>query len=161
MIAGPYAGPMAQEPGRPPAKYRRIAADLRSRIEAGQYPVGTQLPVKTALMETHGAALGTVDAALAELRDLGLVETRHGAGTFVISDQPSETEAQQLSDQVASLRAQVAGLAKRVENAEDASLREIVGRLQANLADLYGKTGFTYPEDEAPERQPDRMVRHG
>lgn len=142
-------------------KYRQIAADLRARIEAGEYPVGSQMPTKDELMASFGAALATVDGALRVLRNLGMVETRQGSGTFVISGQAGETEAHHLSEQVASLRAQVAELAKRVEAAEDASLREIVGRLQANLADLYGKTGFTYPGDEADLERPDRMVRHG
>lgn len=126
--------------------------------------MGTQLPTKRELAAEYDAAVGTVDGALRALREMGLAETRQGSGTFVISERPGESEAQQLSEQVAALRAQVAELAKRVEAAEDASLREVVGRIQANLADLYGKTGFTYPEDEAPaapRRRPDRAVRNG
>jgi DNA-binding GntR family transcriptional regulator len=159
---------VAQQSGRVPAKFRQIADDLRARIGAGEFPVGTQLPTKRELASGYGAAIGTVDSALRVLRELGVAETRQGAGAFVISQHPGESEAQQLSEQVAALRAQVATLrgqvaelAARVEAAEDASLREIVGRLQAGLADLYGKTGFTYPEDRAAQRRPDREARHG
>ena len=153
---------MAQQEARTPAKYRQIAADLRARIEAGEYPVGSQMPTKDKLMSSYGAALATVDSALRVLRKLGMVETRQGSGTFVLAQHPAESEAQQLGEQVATLRAQVAELAKRVEAAEDAGLREIVSRIEANLIELYGKTGQTYPEDEAArERRPDRTVRHG
>lgn len=148
---------MTQGPGKPPHKYRQIADGLRARIETGELPVGAQLPSITELQAAYGAAKGTVDEALALLRELGLVETRHGAGSFVLRQRPEEPEGERLSEEVAALRAQVDELAKRVEAAEDAD-----GALQAKLADLYGKTGHTYPEDPAtPPMQQDRTVRHG
>lgn len=150
---------MTHAPGRPPPKYRQIADALRARIAAGEFPVGAQIPSIGELREEYDAAKGTVDEALAVLRELGLVETRHGAGSFVLREQPGESETQELSEQVAVLRAQVAELAKRVEAAEDAGLRDLVSDIQAKLIDLYGKTGHLYPEDETSSQ--DRAVRHG
>jgi DNA-binding GntR family transcriptional regulator len=153
---------MTHAQGRPPPKYRQIAEALRAQIAAGEFPVGAQLPSIGELREEYDAAKGTVDEALAVLRELGLVETRHGAGSFVIAVQPGESETQQLSEQVASLRAQVAELRKRVE--ADSDLREMVNRIEDNLIELYGKTAFNYPHPEygadGGERR-DRTARHG
>lgn len=153
---------MAQQEGRTPAKYRQIAADLRARIEAGEYPVGSQMPTKGELMTSYGAALATVDSGLAVLRKLGMVESRQGSGTFVLAQHPGESEADQLAGQVAGLREAVAELAKRVEVAEDAGLRGKVSELESRLIELYGKTGFDYPEDgAASNRRRDRTARNG
>jgi len=148
---------MTQGAGRAPHRYRRIADDLRARIEAGEFPVDAQLPSLAELTAHYGVAKATADAALDVLRDLGLVETRHGAGTFVIRDRPGESQAQQLGERVTRLREDLAALAARVE--ADGDLRDIVSRIEANLIHLYGQTGFGYPGD-GHERQ-DRTVRHG
>jgi DNA-binding GntR family transcriptional regulator len=147
MTRHAYPCHVAQREGRTPHRYRQIADDLRRRIEAGEYPVGTQLPTKTELAAQHGAAVGTVDDALGVLRKLNLVETRHGAGTFVLRERPGKSEEEELGEQVAQLRADLAEMTTRVDAMQDSSLREIVSRIEANLIDLYGKTGFDYPED--------------
>lgn len=149
---------MAQQEERTPAKYRQIAADLRARIEAGDYPVGSQMPTKGELMASYGAALATVDSALGVLRKLGMVESRQGSGTFVLREHPGESEEQRLSEQVAQLRAELAEVAERAD--ATVGLRETVERLQANLIDLYGKTGFNYPDAEGGIRR-NRRTGHG
>jgi DNA-binding GntR family transcriptional regulator len=147
---------MAQQAGRTPAKYRQIADDLRARIESGEYPVGTQLPTKPEMQERYEAAVGTVDKALRVLHGLGIAETRQGVGTFVLR-QLAEDAGQRDLD---SLSEQVAALAQRVES--DADLREIVSRIEGNLIELYGKTGFDYPADETGEsRQRREGTVHG
>jgi GntR family transcriptional regulator len=83
---------VTQQPGKAPLKYRQIAGVLRERIERGDYPVGTQLPTKPELAAEQDAAQGTVDAALTVLRELGLVETRQGSGTFVVRQLPAGRE---------------------------------------------------------------------
>jgi|ERR1035438_1382076 DNA-binding GntR family transcriptional regulator len=145
---------MAQQAGRTPAKYRQIADDLRARIESGEYPVGTQLPTKPEMQERYEAAVGTVDKALRVLHGLGIAETRQGVGTFVLR-QLAEDSGQRDLD---SLSEQVAALAQRVES--DADLREIVSRIEGNLIELYGKSGFDYPGD-IRQQQRDGRARHG
>ncbi|GAA4620451.1 hypothetical protein GCM10023196_004490 [Actinoallomurus vinaceus] len=63
--------------------YRRIAADLRDRIERGELATGDPLPSEAVIVETYGVARGTARQALAELEAAGLVETQHGKGRFV------------------------------------------------------------------------------
>lgn len=145
---------MTQGPGKAPHKYRHIADDLRARIAAGEFPVGTQIPSIDELRVAYDAAKGTVEDALAVLRELGLVETRHGSGSFVLALQPGESEADQLSKQVAELKQRTEGYAE---------LRQDVSRLESNLMDLYAKLGFGYPQHGHPVpdgKRQDRAVRH-
>jgi GntR family transcriptional regulator len=67
----------------PDPMYRRIADDLRRKIEAGELSHGTQLPTEMELRETYDASRNTVRDAVRWLATRGLVETRPGHGTFV------------------------------------------------------------------------------
>lgn len=73
---------MPSTPGEQP-KYREIAADLRRRIDAGEYPPGAALPAEKKLIERYSAAHGTIRQALAVLRDEGITESRVGSGVYV------------------------------------------------------------------------------
>lgn len=69
------------EPGQ--SRYGALAAAIRQRVIAGEWPPGTALPAETSLAAEHGVALGTLRRALELLADQGLIERRHGRGTFV------------------------------------------------------------------------------
>ena len=69
------------EPGQ--SRYGALAAALRERIVGGEWPPATALPAETTLAAEHGVALGTLRRALELLADQGLIERRHGKGTFV------------------------------------------------------------------------------
>jgi GntR family transcriptional regulator len=64
-------------------KYLRIHAELRGRITGGQWPAGSALPAQRELADEFGVSIMTLRQALQLLADEGLVDTRHGAGTFV------------------------------------------------------------------------------
>ena len=85
-----YAVRMARED---PPRYRQIAADLRARVESGEYPPDSRLPSKSQMIERYGVALATVNRAVDELRKLGLVETVHGVGTFARKPREAKAEA--------------------------------------------------------------------
>jgi GntR family transcriptional regulator len=63
--------------------YRQIADQLRHMIETGGLEAGMQMPTEDQLMEQFSASRNTVRSALKELATRGLVDTRHGKGTFV------------------------------------------------------------------------------
>src|SRR5437868_3991374 len=65
--------------------YQRIADALRRRIESGEFLPGSQLPTENDLMRQYAASRNTVRDAIKQLTTRGLVETRPGQGTFVIS----------------------------------------------------------------------------
>ena len=71
--------------GDPPglSRYGALAVALRLRITGGDWLPGHALPAEQALAAEHGVALGTLRQALSVLADEGLVERRHGHGTFV------------------------------------------------------------------------------
>ncbi|MGJ7608032.1 GntR family transcriptional regulator [Variovorax sp. LT1R20] len=67
--------------------HRQLFTVLRDEITRGVYASGA-LPKEEALCERFGVSRITVRRALADLAALGLVERRHGLGTFVRADLP-------------------------------------------------------------------------
>ena len=65
--------------------YARILQELRQRITAGQYPVGSLLPTEAELSIAFSTSRHTVREALRRLIEQGFVRSRQGAGTAVIS----------------------------------------------------------------------------
>lgn len=59
---------------------------LAAEISDGRLPPGSRLPGEHRLAERFGVSRGTVRQALGELAHRRLVQTRHGAGTFVTFD---------------------------------------------------------------------------
>jgi GntR family transcriptional regulator len=75
--------------------YKRVAEDLRGRIESGELAPGSKIPTELELMDEYGEKFGspsgkvsisrnTVRDAIKLLVTRGLVMTRAGKGTFVI-----------------------------------------------------------------------------
>ena len=77
----PIPLPIEPEPGQ--SRYAALAAVLRHRVIDGEWPPGVSLPAETRLAAEHGVALGTLRRALELLVEEGLIERRHGKGTFV------------------------------------------------------------------------------
>ncbi len=69
----------------PDPMYRRIAEDLRDKIESGALSRGSQLPTEIELRERYDASRNTVRDAIKWLITRSLVETRPGQGTFVVA----------------------------------------------------------------------------
>ncbi|MDX2224261.1 MAG: GntR family transcriptional regulator [Rhodospirillaceae bacterium] len=63
--------------------YREIAAVLLEWARIGRYAPGAQIPTEAELTRSFGVARVTVRRAIAQLIDAGVLESRHGAGTFV------------------------------------------------------------------------------
>lgn len=64
-------------------KYHRIASEIRSQVRSGHYQPGERLPAETALAERFGVSVLTLRQAIGVLRAEGVLESRHGVGTFV------------------------------------------------------------------------------
>ncbi|HEX6500174.1 MAG TPA: GntR family transcriptional regulator [Micromonosporaceae bacterium] len=63
--------------------YRRIAADLREAIRAGQLQPGDRLPTEQELGTRYGVSRNTVRLAVAMLANEGAIVSTPGRGTFV------------------------------------------------------------------------------
>ncbi|MEP0943109.1 MAG: UTRA domain-containing protein [Rhizobiaceae bacterium] len=65
------------------ATFRDVKADILAKITGGTWPPGSLLPNELELAETYGCARATVNRAMRELADEGLIERRRKAGTRV------------------------------------------------------------------------------
>jgi len=67
----------------------QVAEVLRKQIEGGDYAPGDKLPTEPVLVEKFGYSRTVIREAIAGLRADGLLESRHGAGVFVLG--PKQT----------------------------------------------------------------------
>lgn len=65
------------------AGFRQVKAALKARIEAGEWAQGGLMPTEEALALDYGCARLTVNRALRELAEEGLVDRKRRAGTRV------------------------------------------------------------------------------
>ena len=66
--------------------HHQLFVAIRDQIVRGRFPPGGALPKEVDLCEQFGVSRITVRRALAELAALGLVERKHGLGTFVLGN---------------------------------------------------------------------------
>ena len=87
-----------------PIKKTRVAEEVADRIRVlmldGTFPAGEPLPSERHLAERFGVSRGSIRAALRTLETIGLLETRHGQGTY-----PLELSVDRLVAPLASVMA--------------------------------------------------------
>ena len=110
-------------------------------IESGEWQPGDKLPTETAIMSALQVSRTVVREALSRLQASGLVETRHGIGTFVLP--PSVSNNFQIADaDLATLDDVLAVLELRIsietEAATLAAQRATTEQLQALASALQG-----------------------
>jgi GntR family transcriptional regulator len=82
--------------------YRRIQNSIRKRIETGKLCPGDVVESERELAKIHKVSLMTARHALADLAREGLVERRHGAGTFVAPPKIHFNKLMSYTEQMAS-----------------------------------------------------------
>jgi GntR family transcriptional regulator, transcriptional repressor for pyruvate dehydrogenase complex len=121
-------------PGRRP---RTLALGLveamGDRIRDGRLAAGDKLPTEAAIMAEFAVSRTVVREAISKLQAAGLVETRHGIGTFVIGlgDAPGFKLG---PDQFNTLREVIAVLELRIGVETEAAGLAAQRRSEANLA---------------------------
>ncbi|MFB9902983.1 TetR/AcrR family transcriptional regulator C-terminal domain-containing protein [Allokutzneria oryzae] len=118
--------------------YRRIAAEIRSRIEAGELRPGDRVPSTRAVTREWGVAMATAAKALDLLRQEGLVEAHPGAGTVVRATSPKPRRSPPADQTLTRFR--ITTTAIRVADAEglDAvSMRRLAAELAVGPMSLY------------------------
>ncbi|MFI2349483.1 GntR family transcriptional regulator [Streptomyces sp. NPDC019443] len=68
---------------RPGPLYQQVAAAIRQGMADGDFPPGSPLPSEAQLIGRYEVSRPTVRNAIAALRSEGLIEVRHGKGSFV------------------------------------------------------------------------------
>ncbi|MBV6322345.1 FadR/GntR family transcriptional regulator [Duganella violaceipulchra] len=88
--AAPMSAPTVLVPKK---KHRNLAQGVveafTNSIQAGTLKPGEKLPTESVIMEIHGVSRTVVREAISHLQAAGLVQTRHGIGTFVLEPQPA------------------------------------------------------------------------
>ncbi|MEY2893413.1 MAG: hypothetical protein RJA98_3321 [Pseudomonadota bacterium] len=122
-------------PRRPRGLALALVNSLGERIRAGRLAVGDKLPTEAAIMDEFGVSRTVVREALSKLQAGGLVETRHGIGTFVrgVGEVPGFRIA---PEQLGTLRDVVAVLELRIGLETEAAALAAVRRNDANIAAL-------------------------
>ncbi len=82
--------------------YKRIQSAIRRRIDAGHLKPGDVVDSERELAKTHKVSLMTARHALADLAREGMVERRHGAGTFVAPPKIHFNKLMSYTEQMAS-----------------------------------------------------------
>jgi GntR family transcriptional regulator len=64
-------------------KHRLISGSLLDDVEPGRWKPGDQIPSEQQLAAENNASLGTIQRALRNLVDMGVLIGHHGRGTFL------------------------------------------------------------------------------
>ncbi|SDH90349.1 histidine utilization repressor [Paraburkholderia phenazinium] len=78
-------------PDHPTARYEQVKSYIRRTIESGARQPGDRIPSELDLVAELGVSRMTVNRALRELADEGLVTRVSGVGTFVAEAKPQST----------------------------------------------------------------------
>jgi GntR family transcriptional repressor for pyruvate dehydrogenase complex len=85
-------------PAARPNLVSRVSTDLRALVLSGEWQPGDKLPSEAALTDRFGVSRTVVREAIASLRADGLVETRQGAGVFVLTPPAVDAPSTPFSD---------------------------------------------------------------
>lgn len=77
--------------GAPAARYEQVKQYIRNTIESGERRAGDRIPSELDLVESLGVSRMTVNRALRELTNEGLLTRVSGVGTFVAESKPQST----------------------------------------------------------------------
>lgn len=110
--------------------YKTIAKQLRYRINSDEFAVGDVLPTEKQLMEEYGASRVSVRRAIEELVGAGLVQKRHGSGTYVM-----QKDVVHFIDSFKSGKESVQAMGKEIQSevlqfAVIPAEKEVAGRLE-------------------------------
>lgn len=125
-------------PAAPVKKHRNLAqgvvAAITSSIQAGTLKPGEKLPTESVIMELHGVSRTVVREAISHLQAAGLVQTRHGIGTFVL--EPPAASLRISSDTIRTISDVLAILELRISLETEAAWLAATRRSEAQVAEM-------------------------
>jgi GntR family transcriptional repressor for pyruvate dehydrogenase complex len=140
---------MKEQPGAPARKRASglahdLVAHLAQRIRLGEIAPGDKMPSESTLVRERGVSRTVVREAISQLQAAGLVETRHGIGTFVLErderqgfhlSHDTELSVRGILELRMGLETQAAALAALRRTPEQlAQMRQALDDYQASLA---------------------------
>ena len=146
---------------RQPSLAQQLVSQLSARIARGAFARSGRLPTEALIIEEFGVSRTVVREAISRLSAAGLVETRHGIGTFILAPGESRNfriDASELATlaevlAVLELRISMEGeaacmAAGRRSTAQLGALRQALDAFAGNIA-----AGETVPHDYEFHRQ--------
>ncbi|NJP27127.1 GntR family transcriptional regulator [Microbispora sp. SCL1-1] len=139
------------------ARYLQIADDLRRRIKGGEFPVGARIPSRAQLAAEYKVAPPVATRVLQILVAESLVESRPGAGAFVLP--PPERvqlsrawyrEVRGGSPFAGDMEAQGKAPGWRVHSRTDVASADVAQRLAIAEGDPVMRTVYVYTADGLP-----------
>jgi len=79
--------PLMRPRKKPQSLSQEVVSAISDMIANGSIKPGAKLPTESAIMQSQGVSRTVVREAISRLQAAGLVETRHGIGTFVLEAQ--------------------------------------------------------------------------
>jgi DNA-binding transcriptional regulator YhcF (GntR family) len=143
--AGPTRTPLSTDPGDEIPVGLQLAWRLRALIVSGRLTAGERLPGVRSLAEWAGVNVNTVRSTYARLEEAGLVESRHGAGTFVSEKAGGSVEIERIAAR-ALAAAEDAGI-----DARDVAIVALVSSALPQGLDEELPEDPQEPEDAIPE----------
>lgn len=138
---------------------QNVVAALSERIRRGEFHAGEKLPTESRLMESFGVSRTVIREAMSRLQAAGLVETRHGIGTFLREPQDEQhlrihnesiltmLDVMAILELRISLETEAAGLAALRRT--DAQVQQLRGILDEFAEHVRKKTGNAVVSDVA------------
>jgi GntR family transcriptional repressor for pyruvate dehydrogenase complex len=109
-----------------------LVDQLSADMQNGSLQSGQKLPTEAAIMARFGVSRTVVREAISKLQAAGLVQTRHGIGTFVLAQ--SESPSFRVNPgQLSTLHDVIALLELRISIETEAAALAAVRRTEANL----------------------------
>ncbi|MFO6421268.1 FadR/GntR family transcriptional regulator [Hylemonella sp. W303a] len=120
---------------RPRTLALELVESLGDRIRDGRIASGDKLPTEAAIMAEFGVSRTVVREAISKMQAAGLVETRHGIGTFVVG--LGDSAAFRIApEQLGTLRDVIAVLELRIGIETEAAALAATRRTQRNLEEM-------------------------
>jgi DNA-binding FadR family transcriptional regulator len=120
-------------------KHRNLAQGvvegLSDGIRQSNFKPGDKLPTESAIMEQFGVSRTVVREAISQLQAAGMVQTRHGIGTFVI-DRPPQSGLGIGADTIITVRDVLAILELRISMETEAAWLAASRRTEEQVAKM-------------------------
>jgi DNA-binding FadR family transcriptional regulator len=126
---------MLPAPRKPRNLAQLVVSQLSEHIQHGDLKPGDKLPTETEIMVEQGVSRSVVREAISRMQAAGLVETRHGIGTFVLPPQPSAIMGIDPAT-VVTVRDVIALLELRIGLETEAAGLAAARRTEAQLAEI-------------------------
>lgn len=120
-------------PRRPRSLTTDLVDAIGDRVRDGRWPAGSKIPTEGAIMSEFGVSRTVVREAISRLQAAGILETRHGVGTFVLG-QGEGSSFRIMTPQLATLREVIGVLELRIAVETEGAALAAMRRTPENLA---------------------------